>query len=45
MYEILPLIPFSTINSISMSVNKSNSICVIFKQAFHAKKWNLQMKF
>ena len=31
-----PLIPFSTINNILISVNNSNFTLVFFKQAFHA---------
>ena len=37
LHDILPLMPFSTINSISISVNNSNFISVIFKAACHAK--------
>ena len=32
----LPLIPFSTITSISMSVNNSNFTSVFFKSSYHA---------
>ena len=35
-WQIPPLVPFSTINSISLSVNNSNSTFVFFKHAFHA---------
>ena len=34
--KIRPLIPFSTINNISISANNSNSTPVFFKQACHA---------
>ena len=34
--QIPPLVPFSTINSISLSVNNSNSTFVFFKHAYHA---------
>ena len=34
--HIPPLVPFSTINSISISVNHCNSTSVFFKQACHA---------
>ena len=34
--QIPPLVPFSTINSISLSVNNSNSTFAIFKHACHA---------
>ena len=35
-WHIPPLIPFSTINNISMSVNYSNFTPVFFKRACHA---------
>ena len=43
-WQIPPLVPFSTINSISISVNNSNFTFVFFKHACHAnagadKKW------
>ena len=34
--QIPPLVPFSTINSMSISVNNSNFTPVYFKQGFHA---------
>ena len=36
LHEIPPLIPFFTINNMSILVNNSNSTSVILKQAFHA---------
>ena len=43
-WQIVPVVPFSTINSISTSVNNSNFTFVLFKHACHAnpgadKKW------
>ena len=35
-WYILPLVPFSTINSIPMSVNSFNFTSVFFKASFHA---------
>ena len=35
-YIFPPLIPFSIINSISVSVNNSNFYCVFFKATSHA---------
>ena len=35
-WHIPPVIPFSTINNISTSVNNSNVTSVFFKQACHA---------
>ena len=35
-WQIPPIVPFSIINSISVSVNNSNSTPVFFKQAYHA---------
>ena len=35
-WQIPPLVPISTINSISISVNNSNSTFVFFKHACHA---------
>ena len=37
-WHIPPLIPFSTINNISISVNKSNSTSVFFKAAYRANR-------
>ena len=34
--DIPPLMPFSTINSISISINSSNFSSIIFKAGFHA---------
>ena len=43
-WQIQPLVPFSTINSMSISVNNSNSTFVFFKHSCHDnpvadKKW------
>ena len=36
-YTFIPVIPFSTINNISISVKRSNFTLVFFKAACHAK--------
>ena len=34
--DVPPLMPFSTINSMSMSINSSNFNSIFFKAGFHA---------